>query len=153
MHRSPQTCRVVSCALAGLLVSGACLCAQTRSNRADSKPDSKLLQRGQYIVESVAMCGQCHTPRDSNGVPDRSKELNGAALWINPAAPSVNWPLQAPRIAGNPPGTDEEMIRLLTTGIWRDGNRLRPPMPQFRLSREDAEAVVAFLKSLNREPE
>ena len=61
---------------------------------------------------------------------------------------SENWPLQAPRLAGAPPGTDAEMVTLLTTGIWNDGKYLRPPMPQFRLSRQDAEAVVAYLKSL-----
>jgi hypothetical protein len=40
------------------------------------------------------------------------------------------------------------MIKLLTTGIWNTGNRLRLPMPQFRMDRSDAEAVVAYLKSL-----
>jgi mono/diheme cytochrome c family protein len=40
------------------------------------------------------------------------------------------------------------MIRLLTTGVWTDGNHLRPPMPQFRMSREDAAAVVAYLRAL-----
>jgi mono/diheme cytochrome c family protein len=44
------------------------------------------------------------------------------------------------------------MIRLLTTGVWRDGQRLRPPMPQFRMSREDAESVVAYLRSLTPSP-
>jgi hypothetical protein len=53
-----------------------------------------------------------------------------------------NWPLKAPRIAGTPPASDEDMIRLLTTGVWTDGSHL-PPMPQFRMSREDADAVVA----------
>lgn len=144
---------MVSFALVGMLFGGVALCAQNLASRADSKAESKVVQRGQYIVEGVAVCGQCHTPRDSNGTPDRSKELSGAALWINPAAPSADWPLTAPRIAGTPPGTDEEMIRLLTTGIWRDGKPLRPPMPQFRLSREDAEAVVAYLKSLHSHPE
>jgi hypothetical protein len=41
------------------------------------------------------------------------------------------------------------MIKPLTTGIWTTGDRLRPPMPQFRLNRSDAEAVVSYLKSLN----
>jgi hypothetical protein len=40
------------------------------------------------------------------------------------------------------------MVKLLTTGIWTNGNRLRFPMPQFRMERGDAEAVVAYLKSV-----
>ena len=107
--------------------------------------------RGKYIVEGVAMCGQCHSPRDDSGALDRSRWLDGAALWLLPAKPTQDWPTKAPRIAGNPPGTDQDMVNLLTTGIWKDGERLRPPMPQFRLSREDAQAVVAYLKSLNPE--
>ncbi|MGB2604619.1 MAG: c-type cytochrome [Candidatus Sulfotelmatobacter sp.] len=111
-----------------------------------------IVARGKYIVEGVAVCSQCHTPRDSNGNLDRSHWLEGAALWLNPAQPADNWPLQAPRIAGNPPGTDAEMVNLLTTGIWRDGKTLRPPMPQFRMTEPDAEAVVAYLKSLEPGP-
>jgi mono/diheme cytochrome c family protein len=103
--------------------------------------------RGKYIVQGVAVCGQCHTPREANGTPDQSRMLEGAPVWLKSAEGSENWPLLAPRLAGNPPGTDEEMVTLLTTGIWR-GGYLRPPMPQFRMIREDAEAVVAYLKTL-----
>lgn len=45
--------------------------------------------------------------------------------------------------------TDEQEIRLLTTGITRNGTPPRPPMPPFRLTREDAAAVVAYLRSLS----
>ncbi len=106
------------------------------------------VSRGNYIVNGVAMCGMCHTPRNDSGEIDRGRWLDGAALWLLPAHPVENWPLKAPRIAGSPPASDEEMIRLLTTGIWKTGTYLRPPMPQFRMSREDAEAVVAYLRSL-----
>ena len=40
------------------------------------------------------------------------------------------------------------VLKLLTTGIWTTGAQLRSPMPQFRMDRGDAEAVVAYLKSL-----
>jgi mono/diheme cytochrome c family protein len=64
----------------------------------------------------------------------------------------ADWPLRAPRIGGALPGTDDEMITLLTTGIWRSGTYLRAPMPQFRMTRPDAEAVVAYLKSVKPAP-
>jgi Cytochrome c len=94
------------------------------------------------------MCGMCHTPRTDSGELDTSHRLDGAAVWLMPSHPTENWPLKAPRIAGTPPASDEDMIRLLTTGVWTDGTHLRPPMPQFRMSREDADAVVAYLRSL-----
>ena len=111
------------------------------------------LSRGEYIVEGLSVCGQCHTPRDSNGNPNPAKQLEGAPVWLQSAKPVENWPTQAPRLAGSPPATDEELIKLLTTGVWRDGTYLRPPMPQFRMSRQDAEAVIAYLKSLNPRPQ
>ena len=104
--------------------------------------------RGKYLVESVAVCGECHTPRDSNGNPDRSRWLQGGPVPYLPAKPDSDWPINAPRIGGTPPASDADMVKLLTTGIWTNGNRLRLPMPQFRMDRSDAEAVVAYLKSV-----
>jgi mono/diheme cytochrome c family protein len=115
---------------------------------ANNAVDRDLAARGKYIVEGLSRCSQCHTPRDANGNPDRSHLLEGAAVWLKPAEPVEDWPLQAPRIAGIPPGTDADMVKLLTTGIWRDGKPLRQPMPQFRMTQADAEAVVAYLKTL-----
>lgn len=106
------------------------------------------ISRGKYIVEGVAMCGMCHTPRTDSGDIDIARPLDGSAVWLLPAHAIPNWPLKAPRLAGTPPASDEDMVRLLTTGIWTDGSRLRPPMPQFRMNRDDAEAVVAYLHSL-----
>jgi mono/diheme cytochrome c family protein len=108
--------------------------------------------RGKYIVESVAMCGQCHTQRDSQGNPDRSHWLQGGPLPYLPTQPDSDWPVRAPRIGGTPPADDADMVKLLTTGIWTTGNRLRFPMPQFRMDRSDAEAVVAYLKSVPSQP-
>jgi mono/diheme cytochrome c family protein len=104
--------------------------------------------RGKYIVEQVAMCGQCHTPRLANGHLDQSRALQGASVFMVPMGNDPNWPLVAPRIGGNPPASDADMIKLLTTGIWTNGRPLRFPMMPFRMSEADAAAVVAYLKSL-----
>jgi mono/diheme cytochrome c family protein len=40
------------------------------------------------------------------------------------------------------------MITLLTTEIWTTGKPLRSPMPEFHMTRADAEAVLAYLKSI-----
>lgn len=110
--------------------------------------NAKLVSRGKYIVEGLAGCGYCHTPRDENGNPDRSKWLAGAPVFYQPAQRVPGWPTTAPRLAGLPPGSDAEMITLLSTSVSRSGKSLRPPMPSFRMTRADAEAVVAYLKSL-----
>jgi mono/diheme cytochrome c family protein len=102
--------------------------------------------RGKYIVESVAMCTRCHTPGGDRGEPDRAHWLQGAPI----RSPEPNFAVYAPRLAGRPPGTDQEVVTLLTTGISRTGAPPRPPMPGFRMSHQDAESVLAYLKSLSR---
>jgi mono/diheme cytochrome c family protein len=123
--------------------------AQGKQDRKPSGAEAQSqVERGKYIVESVAMCELCHTPRDENGNPDRERWLMGGPTQLRPAYPAPKWASVEPRIAGTPPGTDAEFIRLLTTGIARDGNPPDPPMPPFRMTRADAQAVLAYLKSL-----
>lgn len=107
--------------------------------------------RGQYLVEAVGQCGQCHTPRDSRGHLRLDEWLHGAPVPVTtPAGYTPQWVYKAPRIAGLPQHTDEEFVRLMTTGINRDGQPTRLPMPQFRLSEDDALAIAAYLRALSR---
>ena len=109
---------------------------------------TNLVARGQYIVQDVAVCGNCHTPRRPDGQLDRSRWLAGAPVPYMPAQPTPGWPTLAPRLAGLPPANNAGMVTLLTTGIWITGKPLRDPMPKFHMTRADAEAVVAYLRSL-----
>jgi hypothetical protein len=115
---------------------------------AQSAGNSEQVARGKYIVEDVAMCGTCHTPRLADGQLDRSRWLAGAPVPYLPAQPVSHWPINAPRLAGTPPTSNEGMITLLTTAVWIDGKPLDDPMPHFHMTRPDAEAVVAYLRSL-----
>lgn len=150
--RSASTTIFRASVLAVLICSLSSLALAQQSQK--PKPASNMsdqVSRGRYIVENVAVCSQCHTPHDNQGQMDRSKWLEGGPLWLQSAQQPSDWPQRAPRIAGNPPGTDADMIKLLTTGIGRDGKPLRAPMPQFRMTTEDAQAVVAYLKSLTQQ--
>lgn len=135
-------------ALTFLSLSASPAAAQKKPAQATVKASTGDVSRGKYLVESVAMCGQCHTPRDGEGNPDRSRWLQGGSLPYTPARADTDWPISAPRIGGNLPASEADMVKLLTTGVWVTGNRLRFPMPQFRLNQADAEAVVAYLKSV-----
>lgn len=103
--------------------------------------------RGRYIVEDVAVCWRCHTPVDNTGARDHARWLMGGQVGMQSTVPG-DWAIVAPRLAGAPPGTDQEFVHLLMTGISRTGQHMRPPMPQFRMTQADAEAVLAYLKSL-----
>jgi len=106
------------------------------------------IARGAYIVNDVAMCPTCHTPRTPSGQYDRSRWLQGGPVIYWPAQPDPNWPQLEPRIGGTLPASPEQMVTLLTTAVWIDGKELRDPMPKFHMNRADAEAVVAYLQSL-----
>jgi mono/diheme cytochrome c family protein len=116
---------------------------------AKNSEQATLIARGKYIVEGVAGCGYCHTPRDQDGNPDHSRRLEGAPVFYEPARPMQGWATTVPRLAGLPPGSDAELIKLLTTSVSRTGKPPRWPMPRFYMTRTDAEAVVAYLKSID----
>ncbi len=106
-------------------------------------------QRGKYFVERVAMCVECHTPRDGNGRLLREKYLEGAPIPVeSPSYTNMKWAMRAPAIAGLPGYTVQQGVRLLTEGITADGRQPDPPMPRFRFTQADAMAIVEYLKSL-----
>ncbi|MBI4463744.1 MAG: c-type cytochrome [Acidobacteria bacterium] len=118
------------------------------SEMAAQEPRQALVERGKYLVERVSMCIDCHTPQDKDGNPDPTRWLEGAPF---PGARNdPNMASYAPPIAGLPGWNEQDAIRFLETGKRPNGAEARPPMPPYRLNREDAEAAVAYLKSLKR---
>jgi mono/diheme cytochrome c family protein len=116
---------------------------------AEAQPaGSAQLQHGEYLVERVGMCADCHTPRNLLGVLERRHWLQGAKLEIKPVH-SVPFATMAPPIAGLPTFPNDELaVRFLETGTNVAGRLAMQPMPQFRFNHEDAVAVVAYLRSL-----
>lgn len=133
-----------------LLLAGNAGLSQTSSN---AVPDNSI-SRGRYLVERVALCADCHSQRDWKGKQDRDRWLRGAQLDFKPARMMMPWAAVAPDIAGLPSfETDEPAVKFFETGVRPDGKSSKPPMPQYRLERADAEAVVAYLRSLKPRPE
>ena len=97
------------------------------------------VERGHYLVVPAGQCMDCHGPT-----------LHGGPLtsFLNPALPpSVT--RRAPKIAGLPMfRSDSDAIHFLHTGQLPGGGHARPPMPQYRFSRDDASAIVTYLRTL-----
>ncbi|HYL36285.1 MAG TPA: cytochrome c [Bryobacteraceae bacterium] len=110
--------------------------------------EASLVERGRYLVEDVVQCARCHTPNNQAGEAGHAKWLMGGPLQIQPTYPVSDWAVIVPRIARRPPGTDNDFIRLMTTGITRTGAPPRPPMLRPHMTRADAEAILAYLKTL-----
>jgi mono/diheme cytochrome c family protein len=106
------------------------------------------VERGRYLVENVAMCEECHTPRDADGNLDESRKLQGAAIWIVPVHPMTNWSMRAPALAGFPGFTSEQGAQILEKGIGPNGLPIQPPMHVYHMTQADARAIIAYLRSL-----
>lgn len=130
---------------AGLL--GAC------SQEAQPLSQTQLIERGEYLVNSVVLCDDCHTPRLQTGEQDRTHRLQGGPNMTTPTV-EMPWGDVVPSIAGVPAQyAHEQFVAFLQTGVRPDGSHARPPMPPYRLNEEDARAVAAYIATLPREPE
>ena len=106
------------------------------------------VDHGRYIVERIAMCGECHSTRNEAGDVIAGTRFRGGHMPAQVPWPA-DWPVQVPRIAGLPGYSDAEALRLLTSGaIKRNGQQARAPMPRFRMTPQDAADVIAFLRSM-----
>lgn len=119
---------------------------------AQSSANAAEIERGKYLVEEVAKCTECHTPRDATGQLDQHAWLQGAPIWIMPVKPNPNWAYRAPALAGFPGLTEEQGERVLEKGTGPEGEELRPPMHIYHMNPEDAKAIIAYLRSLGEKP-
>ncbi|GGC45039.1 cytochrome c [Siccirubricoccus deserti] len=109
------------------------------------------LERGRYLVETIAACGNCHTPQGPNG-PLPGKALAGnQVIEDNPAFRAVASNITPDRRTGIGAWTDAQIARAIREGIRPDGSVIGPPMPiaWYRdLADEDVAAMVAYLRSI-----
>jgi len=106
------------------------------------------VERGDYLVNSIAACGNCHTPQGPEG-PMMDKALSGMLVEQNEQYTAI-----APNIT--PAGeikdwTDEQVIKAIREGMRPDGKVLGPPMPfetYKGLSDTDVASIVMYLRTV-----
>jgi mono/diheme cytochrome c family protein len=102
--------------------------------------------RGRYLVEALAHCGECHTPRNFAGALDRARWLGGAP---DPAERGTIPPLTPDRLAWSA----ADIAFYLETGFTPDydsaGGHMVAVIENFAtLPPQDRAAVAAYLKAL-----
>ena len=108
--------------------------------------------RGKYLVEEVAKCQDCHTPKMQDGSFIKSQWMKGSTLDFTPVSPVPGWRSKTPDVTPN--GAlwkrwgEDGLMKFLQTGKGPRDNKPGAPMPAYLLKRDDAEAVVAFLKTI-----
>ena len=118
---------------------------QVSSARSAQAPGD--VARGEYLANNVAMCVQCHSPRDAHGAILTSEKFTGAPIPVRGPEWAGPWAYRAPAIAGLHGFTDDQIVMLLTEGHLGDRPAPQRPMPPFRMNKQDAEAIVAYLRT------
>jgi mono/diheme cytochrome c family protein len=111
----------------------------------DEPPASE--SRGKYLVESLAHCGECHTPRNLFGALDREQWLAGTE--DGPKGEAV--PAIAPRFGGLKGWAAEDIAFSLKLGMMLDGDFFSGSMAEVvehstgHLSDADLQAIAEYL--------
>jgi hypothetical protein len=146
--------------LAGAALAPACDQAGTATTPPDGAAagsalvDPAVLERGEYLVRSVAGCGECHTPRDAQGHLDMSRWMAGVANRFDlvpddPDTGSVSAPNLTPAHLAT--WTDAQIEHAFLDGVGIDGAPLFPLMPYYayrNMTDADAAAIVTYLRAL-----
>ena len=116
---------------------------------------SEAWNRGAYLVNHLGHCGACHTPKLLGGVIYRSDLFLAGSV-------AIPGPYYAPNITphdvvGIGEWSAEDVVRAMKQAINPEGLPIRGPMAEYvdsgssHLSREDLEAMAAYLLSLPTE--
>jgi mono/diheme cytochrome c family protein len=148
---------VAALGLAGTLVLGGCALMKAASRPA---PDVKVagtpeqVARGKYLANNLNACLSCHSPLTEVHLPQPGKEGSGGRLFgREDGLPGNIYSTNlTPDVETGIGGwTDGEVIRAIREGVSKDGHALFPLMPYpnyAKMSDEDVEAIVAYLRTL-----
>ncbi|MCL4235325.1 MAG: c-type cytochrome [Deltaproteobacteria bacterium] len=116
--------------------------------------DPAVIERGRYLANTVLSCMDCHSARDWSkySAPITPGTL-GKGGDVFDASMGLPGEIHAKNITPSGIGawSDEELARLITTGVNRDGKAIFPMMPYMAyryLSNDDLTAVISYLRTL-----
>jgi mono/diheme cytochrome c family protein len=105
--------------------------------------------RGAYLVEALAHCGECHTPRNLAFALDNRKKFGGA---ITAGWRAFN--ISSDKATGVGSWSDDDLVSYLSTGHAKGRGTASGPMGEAvdhslsKLAPEDIKAIIAFLRSV-----
>jgi mono/diheme cytochrome c family protein len=106
--------------------------------------------RGAYLVNHLAHCGECHTPRNALGAPKRALDLAGAPDIEGGIAPNIT----PDEETGIGKWSESAIVDALKIGMLPDGDFVGGAMTDVvnhgtsHLSDEDLKAMAVYLKSV-----
>ena len=112
--------------------------------------ESELVARGDYLVNGILTCGNCHTPKGPSGeISD--KAFSGGTSWDEPPFKVTASNITQDKETGIGNYTDAELKQLLRKGVKRNGARVAMIMPSGFyeiMTDRDLDAVIAYLRTI-----
>ncbi|MGH2647723.1 MAG: c-type cytochrome [Ginsengibacter sp.] len=133
-----------------LLISNSCNNPSDKTAVNDKAKDSinVRISRGSYLVNTVCICMHCHADRDFTkfsgpivpGTEGKGGEEINPGIYVRNITPYAlgDW-------------TDDEIYRVLTTGIRKNGDTLTMLMPYaayVKMPKEEIYSIIAYLRTL-----
>jgi mono/diheme cytochrome c family protein len=127
--------------------------ASTASAQTAAQPGSNAqtpVQRGDYLVNTIMTCGNCHTPK---GPPPAvaGKDFSGGLTFDEPPFKVTGSNITPDKETGIGNWSNADIKKTLTTGVRPNGVPLAPIMPTdfYKiLTPGDLDAIAAYLKTV-----
>ena len=111
---------------------------------------SDLVKRGDYLVNGILTCGNCHSPKGPTGdIP--GKLFSGGLSWDEPPFKVTAPNITQDKDTGIGAWTDAQIKTLMRTGILPNGVHIAMIMPTgfyHIMTDSDLNAVVAYLRTI-----
>lgn len=114
------------------------------------------VERGEYVAEHLGPCGQCHSPKDAQGMPIESMRYSGddCFLDIDPMDDTAGC-LATPNLTNHETGlknrTDADIKEMMVNGRRPDGTAMFPFMPYWlmhTLPDVDIDSIILYLRTM-----
>ena len=109
------------------------------------------VERGRYLVETIAGCGNCHTPQGPGGPLAGMTLAGGNTIVDSPKFTAIASNITPDRETGIGTWTDDQIALAIREGKRPNGALIGPPMPigLYRgLADADVRAMVAYLRTV-----
>jgi len=115
-----------------------------------ARAQSDLVKRGDYLVNTILTCGNCHTPKGPHG-DIMDKAFSGGLSWDEPPFKVTAANITQDKETGIGKWTDAQIKTLLRTGIRPNGVHIAMVMPTgfyHIMTEHDLDSVVAYLRTI-----
>src|SRR5258706_14185658 len=110
------------------IMASLCICGLLVTNAGRAAAQT-YRERGAYLVNTVAVCGNCHTPHDAASTPVPGMELAGGREFDIEAGHIVGSNITPDRETGIGNWSVGQIVSPVRNRIRPDGATLGPPMP------------------------